>query len=377
MRTSWYRFWLVLLWLCVAAGLWAYARQYTQGLGITGLSQQVSWGLYIAQFTFMVGVAASALTLLVPACLHKRPAYLAAAPFGEALAASAVCTAMLCVLVDLGRPQHVLNLLLHPRPSSLMFWDVLALAAYLGVSLMLVRERIIRQGQGLQASARTRVLLPIALALAIGIHVVTALIYAGLGARPYWLTAAMAAHFISSACASGPALLILLLLGLRRMTAFDGLTAIQPGLRLWMAYALPINLALCALEAFTALYGGRSDLNALWRTLWSAPGFAPVFWAWGAAAIAGLCGLFLPRFRNRGQIPAWGAACVLLAVWLDKGPGLILGGFAIDPFGEVRQYIPTWEEAMIVVGIHATGLLILFRQWRGLVFFRQNSQLAP
>src|SRR5512142_3439573 len=112
-----YQLWLAALLIPIAAGLLCYLQQYARGLGITGMSRDVIWGFYIAQFTFLVGVAASAVMVVLPFYLHDQQEFKRVVILGEFLAVSAVIMCVLHIFVDLGQPTRVLNVLLHPAPQ--------------------------------------------------------------------------------------------------------------------------------------------------------------------------------------------------------------------------------------------------------------------
>src|ERR1035437_1203040 len=149
-----YRWWMAALASAVAAGVLLWWRQWEQGLALTGMSRDVAWGLYIGQFTFFVGVAASAVTVVLPDYLHGWKAFGLVVILGELLAIASVVVAMLFVFVDLGRPDRLLNVMLHPSPSSLMFWDLLALAGYLGLNVILARAARAAAGRDRRCAAR-------------------------------------------------------------------------------------------------------------------------------------------------------------------------------------------------------------------------------
>ena len=366
--------WPALLIACMLIGLTAYLHQLALGLQLTGLSRHMSWGAYIAQFTFLVGVAASALVLMLPAYVHKAKPFAQAAVFGEGLAVAATCMCLLCLFVDLGRPQQMLNIILHPSPRSLMFWDMLALTAYLLVNLILLRASWVTEHQ-LLACPPPFWLLPLRLAavvLAVSVHVVTALLYAGLPGRSSWLTAILAARFLASAFASGPAVLLLFLLVVRRVTGYDAVTPVRSGLRLWIVYALACTVLFFGLEVFTGMYSNIPALRQPLDRLFA----SPLLWAAGPAALSGLILLIVPGLSDRPYMFPGTLLLVLAAIWTDKGPLLLAGGFALDAFGSPVSYMPTATELAVLLGIHATGLLILTLLWRPFIFFRKNSQLA-
>ncbi|TET37595.1 MAG: menaquinol oxidoreductase, partial [Planctomycetota bacterium] len=187
------RYWGLLgfLGLVIVAGLAAYSRQWTKGLTITGMSRDVTWGLYIAQFTFLVGVAASAVMVVLPYYLHHCKSFGKMVILGEFLAVSAVLMCMLFILVDLGQPMRVYNSLLYPSPKSPMFWDMLVMSSYLTLNLVIGFVSLNAERKGALAPGWVKPLIYLSIPLAVSIHTVTAFIYSGLAARPFWLTAVL------------------------------------------------------------------------------------------------------------------------------------------------------------------------------------------
>ena len=251
------RYWLLLgFWVLVMlGGLWAYSLQWTEGLTITGMSRDVTWGLYIAQFTFLVGVAASAVMVVLPYYLHHTKAFGPMVILGEFLAVSAVLMCMLFIFVDLGQPRRMMNMILHPSPHSVMFWDMIVLTGYLLLNLVIGGMTLEAERTGVPPPGWIKPLIYLSIPWAVSIHTVTAFLYSGLSARPFWMTPILAPRFLASAFASGPSLLILLALVLRKFTRFDaGKEAIQK-LATIVTYALIVNLFFVLMEFFTVLYG--------------------------------------------------------------------------------------------------------------------------
>jgi len=338
----------------VLLGVIAYGVQDRHGLGVTGLSRDIPWGLYIAQFTFLVGIGASAVTVLLPYYVHRHKTFARALILGELVAVIALCLALACIFVDLGRPSRLLNILLFPSPSSLMFWDCLTLTGYLVLSLVGLIAALFG------GSARwVRRLALATIPWAVGIHVVTALLYAGLSARPAWMTAVLAPRFLATAFASGPALLVLLATWLRRAKVFDvGQDAVDR-LSVVMTYAAAISLLLAGLEAFTALYSGipaaREHLEYLFLGLDRHTGLVAFNYLSLGLLLLALSVLLIPALRRRWSLPA--TAAVLASVLIDKGLCLVTSGFVPSPLGYVSDYRPSLPEVAIVVGIYAGGAL--------------------
>ena len=247
--------WVIFLSLVAGIGLFNYLIQFTQGLGVTGLGRDVSWGLYIGQFTFLVGVAASAVMLVIPYYLHDYKKFGKIVILGEFLAISAVTMCMLFIFVDMGQPMRILNVLLHPTPNSIMLWDATVLNGYLFLNLLIGWVTLGSDRKGVPPPKWIKPFIYLSIPWAISIHTVTAFLIAGLPGRHYWLTAIMAARFLASAFAAGPALLIILALIVRKVTKFDpGKEPIQ-ALGKIVAYAMFANIFFLGLEVFTAFPG--------------------------------------------------------------------------------------------------------------------------
>ncbi len=204
-----YWIWVAFLLALIGIGFVFYLRQLDYGLGITGMSRDVTWGLYIAQFTFLVGVAASAVMVVLPYYLHDYKAFGKITILGEFLAVAAVTMCMLFIFVDLGQPSRVLNVMLYPSPNSVMFWDMVVLNGYLVLNVVIGWTVLDAEQEGHAAAGWVKPLIYLSIPWAVSIHTVTAFLYAGLPGGRFWLTAILAPRFLASAFASGPALLIL------------------------------------------------------------------------------------------------------------------------------------------------------------------------
>src|SRR5512147_874885 len=248
--------WLCFLGALALVGVYFYLQQFQYGLGITGLHRDVSWGLYIGQFTFLVGVAASAVMLVIPYYLHDFKKFGKIVILGEFLAISAVTMCVLFIFVDMGQPMRIMNVVLHPTPNSVMFWDSVVLIGYLCINLLVGWVTLSSDRKGTPPPKWIKPWIYLSIPWAVSIHTVTAFLYAGLPARHFWLSAVMAARFLASAFAGGPALLIILSLIVRKVSKFDpGKEPIQAVGRI-VAYAMFANVFLLGLEFFTAFYSG-------------------------------------------------------------------------------------------------------------------------
>ena len=293
--------WIVALLALITVGSLFYVRQLTVGLTITGLSRDVTWGFYIAQFTFMVGVAASAVMVVLPYYLHDFKQFGRIAILGEFLAIGSVVMCMLFIMVDLGQPARVFNMILHPSPSSILFWDGIVLSGYLVLNALIAHQTLKAEDNGTAVPRWVKPVIYLSIPWAISIHTVTAFIYQGLAARPFWMTAVLAPRFLASAFASGPALLILICLILRRTTRFDaGDKAIQK-LATIVTYAALANLFFILMELFTAIYSGIPEHLAhfqyLFLGLHGHAELVPWMWAGQILALGALVVLLRPSLR--------------------------------------------------------------------------------
>ena len=361
----------------VVVGFITYLRQYKAGLGITGMSRDVSWGLYIGQFTFLVGIAASAVMLVIPYYLHDYKKFGKIVILGEFLAVSAVSMCVLFILVDMGQPLRSMNVLLYPTPNSMMFWDFLSLFGYLILNLIIGWTVINSERKMLPPPKWIKPLIYLSVPWAISIHTVTAFLYAGLPGRELWLTAIMAARFLASAFAGGPALLILLALIVRKTTRFDpGKEAIRT-LGKIITYAMAANVFFLGLEFFTAFYSGmpghQHALVYLYTGLEGHTRMVPLMWASTVLAVLSLSILLVPPLRRREPFLATACVALFASLWIDKGLGLIVGGFVPNPFEQIVEYWPTWPEALITLGIWALGFLILTVLYKIVVTVREET----
>jgi len=355
--------WIAVLLAFMAAGALSYVQQYNYGLGLTGMSRDVSWGIYIAQFTFLVGVAASGVMVVLPYYLHNYKTFGKITILGEFLAVAAVSMCLLFILADLGQPMRALNVLLHPTPNSILFWDMIVLNVYLFLNIFVGWVVLTAEKKEVAPPKWIKPFIYISIPWAVSIHTVTAFLYAGLPGRHFWLTAILAPRFLASAFAGGPALLILLCLIIKRVTKFDaGQEAIQKLVTI-VTYAALINVFFVLLEFFTAYYsnipGHMHTLDYLFFGLHGQGQLVPWMQVSTIFGIAAIVMFLVPATRKREDTLA--IACVLLfiSLWIDKGIGLVIGGFVPSPLEEITAYHPSFQEIMITLGVWATGFFIL------------------
>jgi len=358
-----YWVWVLCLTGIILAGFLCYLRQLTYGLAITGLSRDVTWGLYIAQFTFFVGVAASAVMVVLPYYLHDYKQFGRITILGEFLAVGAVTMCMLFIFVDMGQPSRVLNVMRYPTPWSLMFWDMISLGGYLVLNAVISLVMLSSERKGVSPPHWIKPIIILSIPWAVSIHTVTAFLYSGLPGRAFWMTAVLAPRFLASAFAAGPALLILLCLVLRKVAGFDAGREAIDELGVIVTYATVINVFLVLMELFTTFYSRIPEhmehFKYVFLGLDGNYHLAPWMWLSGLLILAALALLLVPKWRHNPRLLPVACVCVFVSLWLDKGLGLIIGGFTPSPLGAVTTYTPTWPEATIVLGVWAIGALMI------------------
>lgn len=355
--------WITILLALVSLGVYSYSEQLTYGLTVTGMGRDVSWGVYIAQFTFLVGVAASALMVVLPYYLHDYKEFGKIVIIGEFLAVSAATICLLFVIADMGHPDRLFYVLLYPHPKSMVFWDVQVLNGYLLINIVSGWTVLEAERKGVSPPNWVKPIIYLSIVWAVSIHTVTAFLYAGTPGRHLWLTAVLAPRFLASAFAVGPSLLILISFILRKFADFDvGEKAIQK-LTTIATYAAIANFFFVGAEFFTAFYsnipGHKHSLEYLFFGLDGKYQLVP--WMWFSMLVGITSVIILLYQQRRPSKKLLIAACsgIVVSLWIDKGIGLIIGGFVPSPMEEVVEYFPTFIEITVTIGIWAIGLLIL------------------
>jgi Ni/Fe-hydrogenase subunit HybB-like protein len=358
-----YYTWLAFLGIFIATGVACYLYQFNEGLRITGLSRDVSWGFYIAQFTFLVGVAASAVMLVLPYYLHDVKAFGKITILGEFLAIASVTMCLLFIFVDLGNPVRILNVILYPTPNSVLFWDMIVLNVYLILNILIGWNVLAAERKAVAPPNWVKPLIYLSIPWAVSIHTVTAFLYAGLPGRHFWLSAIMAVRFLGSAFAAGPALLVLLALIVRRTTGFDaGNEALKKLINI-ITYAMLASIFFVILELFTAFYSQiPGHMHAFQYLFWGLEGHNKyTTWTWISVCMGVTSALLLviPWTRNKMGIAAVACFGVFGSLWIEKGLTLVVTGFIPNPLEHVVEYAPTAPEVFIALGVWATGFLVL------------------
>ncbi|MBI4510166.1 MAG: polysulfide reductase NrfD [Deltaproteobacteria bacterium] len=358
--------WLLVCVALIGVGAHAYAQQLQVGLGATNMRDPVSWGFYIGNFTFLVGVAAAAVVLVIPAYVYNWKPIKEIALIGELLAIAAIIMCMAFVTVDIGNPLrawHLMPGIGRPNfPRSLLAWDVMVLSAYLTLNLVISTHILFRAFQGRSYNVRfARPLIIASIPAAVAIHTVTAFLFAGLPSRSYWNAAILAPRFLTSAFCSGPAIILVLLQILRKVSHLKVTDEALFKIAELMAYAMFINLFLFGAEVFREYYSPTHHIIHHQYLFGSIEGGSPIaVYAWLALACSALAFLlFLIPWTRKNLITLnIGAVLIYVGVYVEKGVALVIPGFVPSGLGEIYQYAPSGLEVRVAMGVFGLGALL-------------------
>jgi len=361
-----YHIWMGFLTLVMLIGMYFYSIQLDKGLIVTGMSDSVSWGLYISNFTFLVGVAAAAVMLVMPTYVLKDIDFKQAVLIGEGLAVSALIMCLAFVVADMGGPSVLWHMLpgigVFNFPNSMLTWDVLVLNGYLFINISIPFYILFRHYQGKEA--KKSVYVPgavLSVFWAVGIHLVTAFLYQGLQARPFWNNALLGPRFLASAFAAGPALIILVLAIIRSFTAFKIEDKTIKKIALIVTVAAQINLIMLVSELFKEFYAPTHHSQSAYYLFFGLHGKNALLpWIWTAIPLNILATITLTFGRFRNNLKVLYVCCFILfvAIWIEKGFGLIVPGFIPGSYGKIVEYLPSSIEIGVTIGIWALGAFV-------------------
>jgi molybdopterin-containing oxidoreductase family membrane subunit len=361
-----YHIWMGLLTFIMLIGMYCYSIQLDQGLSVTGMTDRVSWGLYISNFTFLVGVAAAAVMLVMPTYVLKDIDFKQAVLIGEGLAVAALIMCLAFVVADMGGPSVLWHMIpgigVFNFPDSMLTWDVLVLNGYLFLNISIPFYILFRHYQG--KPSNPKVYIPgalISVFWAVAIHLVTAFLYQGLQARPFWNNALLGPRFLASAFAAGPALIILVLAIIRTYTEFKIEDKTIKKIAMVVTVAAQINLIMLISELFKEFYAPTHHSESAYYLFFGLEGKTALLpWIWTAISLNVIATVLLTfhKLRNNFRILFFACFILFVAIWIEKGFGLIVPGFIPGPYGKIAEYTPTWIEIGVTIGIWALGAFV-------------------
>ncbi|BCO09568.1 Hdr menaquinol oxidoreductase integral membrane subunit [Desulfolithobacter dissulfuricans] len=370
-RTYW--LWVTFLLAVSLIGLNAWARQLAHGLATSGMGDEVSWGMYIANFVFLVGMAAAAVMMVIPAYIFKDREMHKIVVLSELFAVAAMVMCILFVTVDLGRPDRIWHMV--PRlgyfnwPGSMLTWDVLVLNGYLLLNLYVCFYVLYSRFHG--RKPKPALYIPVvflAIGWAFSIHTTTAFLFQGLGGRPFWNSGLIAPRFLASAFAAGPSFMILVFLFLRKSGAITFNDQVIGRIRVIITVSLLINIFFAGSELFAEFYSDSKHV-VHFSHLFGLHGeslLAPWIWTALGLNVAAAILLLSPARRNQGVLIV---ACmmIIVGIWTEKGLGFVIPAFIPTTLGDFVQYVPSVNELLVCVGVWAFGLLVYTLMLKGAI----------
>ncbi|MEE8423970.1 MAG: NrfD/PsrC family molybdoenzyme membrane anchor subunit [Thermodesulfobacteriota bacterium] len=367
--------WLLFLSFFVLIWVFTNYQQLTKGMIVTGLTDQVSWGMYISNFVFLVGIAAASVTVVFPYYVYKHKPLRDIVVIGEIVAISAVSTCMLFIIHHMGRPDRILNFFpivgVFNWPNAMLQWDVVALNGYLMLNVMGAFYYLYKKYSGQEVNRKFYMpLIYISIVWALSIHTITAFVLNVIPGRPMWFQSMMPIRFIATAFASGPSLIILALLVIRNNTKLKVPDEAINLLSQIVVWCLGIALFMTMSEIVTELYPSTEHSYSLKYLMFGKHGLSGlVVWFWVSIVFLVVSFILLlnPNFRkDHKKLPI---VCVLIfvGVWIEKGMGLVITGFIPSPIGEFVEYSPSWIEIFNSLGNWAIGFLIFTLLTKGAI----------
>lgn len=361
-----YYSWVIFLILLIIWGGFGYANQLTNGLIVTHMRDSVSWAFYIGNFTFLVGVAAASVMLVIPAYIYHWKPIKEIVIFGELLAICAVIMCLCFIVVDIGKPSRFWHMLpgigILNFPSSLLSWDFFVLNSYFLLNLIIVVYLLYCHFYN--KDYKISFVMPLVLfsiPLAIGIHTVTAFLFNALPGRPFWNSALLAPRFLASAFCSGPAILLILFQILRKITKFEIKDEAIWRIAELMVYAMFIYLFFTVSELFKEFYSGTENI-LYWKYLLFGIGknHEIVLYSWSSIIMGSIAFILflIPGTRKNFLTLNIGAVLIYGSVYIEKGIALIVPGFTPDTLGQIYIYTPSMVEIRTAVMIFSAGFLL-------------------
>lgn len=386
--------WVACLLLICAFGAYAYFLQLRDGLSVTAMGDYVSWGIYISNFVFFVAI--SLVGSLITAIFRLANIHWSTpiTRIAEIIAVSAIFFASLIIIVDMGRPERLLNLIFHPRLQSPIVWDVVVIGTYFLISLLLLYlpllpdlkiminnknsepgwlNKLYRflgsfwRGSSDQKKINNHsitILSIMIIPVAFCIHTVTSWLFATTY-RPGWDSTNFGAYFVSGAFLVGAGGVVTAMYVFRRVYNLEKYITDMHFEKMGKAVVLLaflylyFNINEYLVPAFKMKKPEEAHLNELF-----AGHFAPMFW------FAIIIGMLLPiaiLITKQGRKPAMVFAAgvmVVVGAWFKRY--LIVTPTLLHPFLPMQDvpekfkfYFPSWQEWAIAMGSLAGALLVI------------------
>jgi molybdopterin-containing oxidoreductase family membrane subunit len=387
------KLWVVFLVIVILIGLYAYIQQLRQGLIITGMRDYALWGVYISNFVFFVAI--SLVGSLITAILRLSGVHWSTplTRIAEIIAVAAIIMAGLTIIIDMGRPDRMLNLFFHGRLQSPIIWDVIVITTYLAISILLLYYPLLPDFGILkthaQESPRIRkwystlslnwsgtndqrriysrsiqALSVLIIPVAFAIHTVTAWLFETTY-RPGWDSTNFGPYFIAGAFVAGAGAVVAVMFVLRKTYSLENYITDEHFNKMGKILVLLclVYLYFNINEYLMPTYKSTEEEAVHLRSLFTGQ-YASLFWT----AIIG--GLVLPVIvllfpQGRRPLPLFIVSlAVVLGAWWKRY--IIVIPTLSHPFLPIqgvpeswRHYSPTWMEWSITLATLAAALLII------------------
>jgi len=372
-----YWIWVIVLMAGIGIGFLAYMYQLREGLWVTGMSRNVSWGFYISQFTFLVGVAASVLMVVLPLYLHDFKAFGQITILAQFMVVGTLLMSLLFIFSDVGMPMRILNVPLNPTPRSMLFYDTVFLLGFFLLHFVIGWTALGAEKRDAPPARWLKVLIYLSIPWAVIMHTVTAFIYAGTPGRGFWMTAIMAPRFLVTAFAAGTALLTVLTMVLKAVARFEVRESTIQKLVTILIYSLIIDVFFLGVEYYTAFYSHVPSYVETFKYLFLGidgnTALVPWYWTMNMSLLAAIALLVMPGTRhNRTRLSV---ACILalIGLWIDKGFVLVPAAFIPNVFGRITEYPPSRVELALSLGIYCLGILVITALYKVVVAVRRED----
>ncbi len=374
-----YKAWLLFLLFIILAGSYTAYRQLTEGLILTGATDQIPMELFFGNFIFTAHVAAAAILVVAPGYFYNRKDMKELAVIGEIIAMCFVATGITLILFHMGRPDrlwHMLPGIGYPDfPNSMLVYDTIVLNVYLFLNLVGISYILYKKYVGeFDTKALARWFTPVIyLAIVWGplIHICTAFVLSSNARMGEWSTAVLPFGFLAMAGASGPALVVLLFLLIRKNSLLHINDSVIDLMTTIIGWSLGIIMLVFAAEYFTALYSNTEHAASLNYSMFGHNGlnmYVPWFWGTVGSIVGCFIAILIPKIRKSYDL--WlPVVCVVvfLSILVEKPMMLVFPAFSPSPMGEYTEYHPTLIEFSNVLFTWAIGFMTLTLLLKGAV----------
>ena len=377
-RPGLYPTWMVIVGLLALGGLVGWIVQLVQGLVVTDMRNVTVWGLYIVGFMFFVGLSAGGLIVSSASKVFGMTRFDSIAKVATFVSFTCVVAAAVFIVPDMGRPERIWHMVVHPNLQSPLIWDVVIIGVYGALSATYL-WMMLQADRGKVSQEALRKMAFVALPAAILVHSITAWIFGLQISQPFWNSALLAPLFISSALVSGTALVIGVVLWLRRIGYLEFDNSRLRSIGGLLAVFILVDLFFLFSEIITQAYPQAAEGIEPLELLITDVG-APMFWM--EVLLGGVFAIYLLLSRRTREHGGWvglAAGLAILGIFFKRF-NLLMAGFRLPLVSEPTVvtgpvtpnsntllqtieeglgYFPSFLEWGVFIGVIAVAALIL------------------